>query len=261
MAKSRKYYIRKAHRWLGVILGIQFLCWTTGGLYFAWSNMDEVHGDFQKQPAALLSTGISLASPSTVLDTLRALQVMDSIVSLQLINVQGKPVYQVRGISTGQHSNQTHDKEHGIIIQLADAATGRLRGPLSADEAVAMAKARFNGTPDVTKVAYITTVNGHHEYRDNPLPAYAITFNHPSHTTVYVASELGTVQHFRNTKWRIFDFLWMMHTMDYEQRDNISNILLRIFPVFGLVTVISGFVLFFISMKTKRKPQAVSLQQ
>jgi hypothetical protein len=45
----------------------------------------------------------------------------------------------------------------------------------------------------------------------------------------------------------------MMHTMDYEGRDNFGNILLRIFSIFGLVTVLSGFVLFFISAKWKRR--------
>jgi len=54
------------------------------------------------------------------------------------------------------------------------------------------------------------------------LPAYAIRFDHPSKTTVYVATEMGAVTKFRNEKWRIFDFLWMLHTMDYQSRDNIG---------------------------------------
>lgn len=49
MSKSKQYYIRKAHRWLGVLLGIQFIFWTVGGIYFSWSNMDEIHGDFKNQ--------------------------------------------------------------------------------------------------------------------------------------------------------------------------------------------------------------------
>jgi hypothetical protein len=68
-----------------------------------------------------------------------------------------------------------------------------------------------------------------------------------------VATELGTVQKFRNNKWRVFDFLWMMHTMDYEGRDNFGNILLKIFSIFGLITVLSGFLLFFISAKWNKK--------
>jgi hypothetical protein len=83
-----------------------------------------------------------------------------------------------------------------------------------------------------------------------PLPDYAIQFNHPSRTTVYVASELGTVQKFRNEKWRIFDFLWILHTMDYSTRDNFGNLLLRAFSIFGLLTILSGFTLFYASSST-----------
>jgi succinate dehydrogenase/fumarate reductase cytochrome b subunit len=51
--------IRRLHRYLGVLLGIQFLFWTIGGLYFSWSNMDEIHGDFQKK-APLVSSRFSV---------------------------------------------------------------------------------------------------------------------------------------------------------------------------------------------------------
>ncbi|MDP1971524.1 MAG: hypothetical protein Q8J87_01035, partial [Sediminibacterium sp.] len=87
MAKSKNYYIRKTHRWLGVILGIQFLLWTIGGLYFSWSNMDEVHGDFQKKDATLFSSDISLVSPTVVLDTIKKIHRIDSVVSIQLIEI------------------------------------------------------------------------------------------------------------------------------------------------------------------------------
>lgn len=251
MAKSKHYYIRKTHRWLGVILGIQFLLWTIGGLYFSWSNMDEVRGDFQKKNAPLLASDISLVSPSMVLDTIRKTHQIDSIVSIQLIEILGKPFYQVRCISA-VHNETNHEHDMQAMNHLANAETGQLRGPLTKEEAVEVAKTRFNGEPKLKSVEYLTGTNGHHEYRKNPLPAYAITFEHPSKTTVYVASELGTVQKFRNNKSRIFDFLWMMHTMDYESRDNFGNILLRGFSIFGLVTVLSGFALFFVSFKRNK---------
>lgn len=252
MAKSKHYYIRKTHRWLGVILGIQFLLWTIGGLYFSWSNMDEVHGDFQKRNAPLLSSNISLVSPTMVLDTIKKTHRIDSVISIQLIEILGKPFYQVRCISAiNNEANHEHDMQ--TMNHLANAETGKLRGPLSKEEAIEVAKMRFNGEPKVKSVEYLINTNGHHEYRENPLPAYAITFEHPSKTTVYVASELGTVQKFRNNKWRIFDFLWMMHTMDYEGRDNFGNWLLRAFSIFGLLTVLSGFALFFASTKRWKK--------
>lgn len=252
MAKSRHYYIRRAHRYLGVLLGIQFLLWTVGGLYFSWSNMEEIHGDLQRRNSPLLSSDISLVSPSVVLDNIKKVHRIDSLVSVQLIEILGKPFYQVRCINV-IHNDATHTHNMESMNHLADAVSGKLRGPLSKEEAVEMARTRFMGQPNVEAVEYLTTTNGHHEYRESPLPAYAISFHHDSKTTVYVSTELGTVEKFRNYKWRVFDFLWMMHTMDYQSRDNISNWMLRAFSIFGLVTVLSGFVLFFISTKPGKK--------
>lgn len=252
MAKSKHYNIRKTHRWLGVILGIQFLMWTIGGLYFSWTNIDEVHGDFQKRNPPMFSSDISLVSPTMVIDTIKKAHQIDSVVSIQLIEILGKPYYQVRCIraieNKGNHQHDMHPINH-----LANAETGQLRGPLTKEEAIEVAKLRYNGEPEVKSVEYLTNTGTHHEYRDSPLPAYAITFEHPSNTIVYVANELGTVQKFRNNRWRIFDFLWMLHTMDYEGRDNFGNLLLRIFSFFGLATVISGFLLFLVSRKRLKR--------
>lgn len=252
MAKSRHYYIRKSHRYLGLILGIQFLFWTVSGIYFSWSNMDEIHGDFEKKKAPALQVNTSLVSPSAVLAALNVKQAM----SVQLIDILGRPVYQVRYEAPAVHT-ENHHQPPAFRVVLADAVTGHIRPPLSKDEAIALAKSRFNGDERVKETVFLQNTGGHHEYRESPLPAYGITFNNEAHTTVYVASELGTVQSFRNNKWRIFDFLWMTHTMDYQSRDHIGNTLLRIFSVFGLITVISGFLLYFISSKTFRKRKHV----
>lgn len=248
MAKSKHFYIRKSHRYLGLLLGIQFLLWTIGGLYFSWNDIDEVHGDFQMKRVPLLSSDIQLVSPSIVLDSIKKIHRIDSLVSIQLIDILGKPVYQVRCISA-LHDMQTHTDHHDLMNHLADAQTGQLRSPLSEQEAVAVAKRHFIDNAEVVKIEKVDSIHAHHEYRSGELPAYAISFEHPSKTTVYVATELGTVQKFRNDKWRVFDFLWMLHTMDYEGRDNFGNILLRAFSIFGLITVLSGFLLYFISSK------------
>jgi hypothetical protein len=252
MAKSKHYYIRRTHRYLGLILGIQFLLWTLGGLYFSWSNMDDIHGDLQKNKVPLLSANIKLVSPTAAIDSIKKFHQIDSLVSIQLIEILGKPVYQIRCVRA-IHDNTTHDHEMKAMNHLADAVSGNLRSSLSKVEAIEVAKRYFNGTPELLSVEYLTNTNGHHEYRKNPLPAYAVSFKHPSKTTVYVSAELGTVQKFRNDKWRVFDFLWMLHTMDYKGRDNLGNILLKAFSIFGLFTVFSGFALYFVSSKSLRK--------
>jgi uncharacterized membrane protein YkoI len=243
MAKSFHFKIRKTHRWLGLLLGIQFFFWTVGGLYFSWSDMDEIHGDHQKAHIHPLSADIVLVNPQEIIQKIKVKDSVNFIFEIKLIQVLNKPVYQI------QYS-KLHDREKKI--QLADAQTGVLRSPLSEDEAIKIAKNSFVNEGKVSKVEYLTNTNGHHEYREQPLPAFAVTFEHPSKTTVYVATELGTMQKFRNQKWRIFDLLWMMHTMDYQTRDNLSNWLLRAFSIFGLLTILSGFTLFYVSMKPKK---------
>lgn len=232
--------IRKIHRWLGLILGIQFLFWTVGGLYFSWSNMDEIHGDHQKAHIHPLTSDITLVNPQDIIAKIKTNDSVNFVHEIRLVQILGKPFYQI-------FYSKEHDK--GKKIKLANAETGEIRNALTETESIEIAKTNFSDTSKVKQVEYLTTTNGHHEYRESPLPAYAITFEHPSSTTVYISTELGTVQKFRNNQWRIFDFLWMMHTMDYQTRDNLSNWFLRAFSIFGLFTIASGFILFFVSRK------------
>jgi hypothetical protein len=190
MAKRNLHIkIRKAHRWLGLILGIQFLMWTVGGLYFSWSDMDEIHGDHQRAHVHPLSISEPLSSPQVILDKMRLKDSVNFVFDMRLIQIMGGPFYQI----TWSDKHDRHKK-----VQLADAKTGELRPALSEKEAIELAKTHFKEDVSVSKVEYLTTTNGHHEYREQPLPAYAVTFNHPTNTTVYVAAELGTVQKFRN---------------------------------------------------------------
>jgi uncharacterized iron-regulated membrane protein len=208
--------------------------------------MDEIHGDHQRQPPSLLRADYGLVSPQIAIDSLKATYPMMAVSSLQLVNVLGFAGYQIVFYENAAVKTSKQ-------VRLADALTGKLRSPLSKEEAVSVAQNAFHGEAEVEKVKYLTTVNNDHEYRESPLPAYAIRFKHPSKTTVYVAAKLGTVQKLRNEKWRIFDFLWMLHTMDYSSRDNFGNLLLKIFSVMGMITIISGFALYYLSSPTIRK--------
>jgi uncharacterized iron-regulated membrane protein len=243
MSAKSHFIIRRLHRYMGVLLGVQFLFWTVGGLYFSWSDMDEIHGDYDKAPSPKLAMMLNYVSPSVVLDSLHHEKGIDSLVSFQIVSILGQPTYQV------VYMHHPHHKQ----AQLADALTGKLRAHLSESEAIEVAKRAFIGQPQVTKTTYLTETDGHHEYRELPLPAYAVSFADARRTTVYVASELGTIQRFRNDKWRIFDFLWMLHTMNFQNRDNIGNKFLKAFSIFGLLTILSGFTLFFVSSRQNKR--------
>lgn len=227
---------RKWHRYLGAILGIQFLLWTLGGLYFSWTNIDEIRGDHLKETPAHIQPTQDLVSPSLFLQADFSLK--DSIASVELITILNKPVYRV-----------VYFSENEKKARLYNASTGSSRAPLSEKEAMLTAMDGLKTTAGVTQLDYITETGNHHEYRGRPLPAYAITFAQPVNTTVYVSPEFGNIQTFRSNQWRMFDFLWMLHTMDYEGRDNFNNFVLRAFALFGLFTIFSGFSLFLLTAK------------
>ena len=245
-ARSSTFHARRIHRWLGLVIGVQFLLWTAGGLYFSWVSLDVVHGDHLMRPAPRLAPDVALASPAVALEALRARGRVDSIVSTELVNVLGQPLWRIGYLADGQPARRT---------QLADARTGALRPPVDSAEAVAIARAAYTGSAAVTRVEYLTPaqVGSHHEYREQPLPAWAVRFGDDEGATAYVAAEQAHVVRIRNDRWRAFDFLWMLHTMDYQGRDNFNNLALRAFSVFGLATVLSGFVLFALTLRRSRR--------
>jgi hypothetical protein len=60
----------------------------------------------------------------------------------------------------------------------------------------------------------------------------------------------------RHELWRIFDFVWMLHIMDYDERENVNNLLLRGMTLLALTTSLSGAWLLFFAFPRKRRKAA-----
>ncbi len=222
---------RKWHRYLGLVLGIQFFFWTLGGLYFSWTTIEEIRGDHLKTKKNPIPFSKDWVSPSDIAQRLGG---KETILSMEAITILQKPAYRF----------VTEEK-----VYLFDAHSGNQLEPLGKATSVLVAQEKLNCKAEVISTEYLTKTGKHHEYRGRPLPAYAVTFGEPVNTTVYVATAYGEVQTFRSDPWRFFDFLWMMHTMDYQERDNFNNLLLRAFSIFGLFTILSGFSLYYLTSK------------
>lgn len=61
---------------------------------------------------------------------------------------------------------------------------------------------------------------------------------------IYVDSISGEIVAIRSDLWRAWDLLWALHIMDYQDSDNINNILLKLFSLLALNSSISGILLF-----------------
>ena len=62
---------------------------------------------------------------------------------------------------------------------------------------------------------------------------------------VYIDPFSGEISAIRSLQWRIWDFMWGIHIMDWVERDNIDNFWLKIFSFIALFTSLSGIILFF----------------
>ena len=220
--------IRKTHRYLGLFLGIQFLFWTVSGLYFSWTNLDEIHGDQFKKIDVNHTEFSGLISPSM-------LDLKNPIKFLELREIDSHPYYFI--------NNKV----------LYNATDGKKKIEINEKEAVKIANKYIREDLKVSYVEKINETGPHHEYRERLLPAYVISYDTKDNLKAYVSTIDGRFQTVRHRNWRWFDFLWMTHTMDYEGRDDFNNKILRAFSLLGLITVMSGFLLWFVSSKTIRR--------
>ena len=221
---------RKTHRFLGIFIGIQFLFWTISGLYFSWTNLDEIHGDqYRKAPKQYVFNSL------IPIDSLENTDL--SIQTLELKTIGQDPFYWI------------NDRD------LYDAINGNKLELISEKMALNVIRNTILDQYDVEKIELIDSVSEQDEYRGRPLPAYKAWLSGEGNPIAYVSARDGSFQRIRHRRWRWFDFLWMTHTMDYEGRDNFNTLTLRVFSFLGLITVMSGFALAFVTSKRRKKKE------
>ena len=113
---------------------------------------------------------------------------------------------------------------------------------LSPDQAIKVAKQKTSLTP--LKADLLKEAERGAEYRGRALPLYKITTDSEDGINIYVDSLTGGIVAIRSDSWRAWDLLWALHIMDYQDRDNINNLLLKIFSILALVSSITGVLLF-----------------
>ena len=79
--------IRKAHRDLGTFLGIQFIFWTLSGLYFSWTDINEIRVDHLKK-IKTKKKFTKLIGPTKI----------DNIESIEIRNISNRPYYFINKI-------------------------------------------------------------------------------------------------------------------------------------------------------------------
>ena len=138
---------------------------------------------------------------------------------------------------------------------LVDARTGALLSPIDRELAVSVARYHYAGDSAVASVQLIDS-NPPSEVRFLDHAAWRIDFDDAWGSSFYIDADSGRFISRRHTLWRLFDFLWMLHIMDFENREDFNTFLLQLFASLGLITVISGFILWAMTTTVFRREKS-----
>lgn len=212
------------HKWIGIIVGVQIVLWVAGGLVMSAFPIELVRGETaaappDTTPIAAADVGVSLPD---------VLSAIGPVESLRTTRVAGR-LY-LEAARAGQPP------------VLVDAADGSLLDGVPAGMAQQIAEADFTGTGAVQSVTLQEARSS--EYR-GALPVWRVEFDDARDTRLFVSPHTGRVVARRNDVWRLYDFFWMLHIMDYEERTDFNHPLLITASVVALVVSLTGFWLLF----------------
>ena len=214
--------VRVFHKYLSLIISIQLLLWTISGIYFAFNKIELVRGEqyiIKDKPSSIEINNLNISSNVKNIEIFKRL-------NQWVVKVEMDAGFKYQDLL----GNEVYE--------------------LSPNEAIELVKLKTTLSPiDAIK---INESSARSEFRGRILPIYKIRTDSSDDTNVYVDVMSGKIVAIRSDSWRVWDFLWGAHIIDYRQRDNINNILLKIFSILALLSSLSGIALFFNTIKKFR---------
>lgn len=209
------------HKWIGLVVGLQVLAWMASGFFMTFVPIEQVRSEHNIRKVEPLDLRNDLANlaPSAV-----AQRLTGRLTRLELGEMLGRPVWRA-----------DIDGKPGALL---DARSGVVLSPLGEGDARAIAEADFAGAADIQSATLIVR-DPPIEYR-GVLPVWQILFDDEADTHLYVSPTTGKVVARRSGLWRVYDFLWSLHIMDYQTRDNFNNWLVIAASAAGFVLTVTG---------------------
>ncbi len=220
------------HKWVGVAIGIQVVLWIAGGLVMSAFPIELVRGETQ----AATHQPVPIGMDEFGIDLRASLAANADITGLRTVRIANRLFVEAqRGASTAL---------------LFDARDGSIYSAI--DETLARDVARRDFTGEGQIVA-ATLVDGRlSEYR-GALPVWQVRFDDTRDTAIYVSPANGQVVARRNDIWRLYDFFWMLHIMDYRERVDFNHGLLIGASAIALLLATTGFWLLFYRVRLRRR--------
>ena len=223
--------IRRTHKWLALVVGVQALLWTLTGLYMVVVHIDTIHGDhLVRAPKVEPFDLASLAPPSQIVAA------APGVSEVRLERLFDQPVWRA-------------ETPEGTRLFNAHSAT-----PLPAlteQQVRAQAWRIYAGNGKIVSVRLLTTAP--QEMQTRKPPYWQVEFEGWNRPTLYLSPTTGELISRRHALWRVFDFAWMLHIMDYDERSDVNNPLLRVATWSVFAMALTGAWLLIWSFKRRKK--------
>lgn len=223
---TARRFLRRLHIWLGWLVGVPILFWTLSGLMMVVKPIDQVRGSDLRNPPAALQLPPLITQPMVAVP-LKTLAV----------EPQGDGAVWIATFPGG--------------ARRADLATGRWLPPVSLAEARTLAVAAYRPASAVASVTRTPADRPPLDLR-KPRPAWQIAFADGTH--LYIDADTGQVLALRTRWWRVYDWMWGLHIMDLQERENTSHAFLIGFAALALVTTVLALVL--LPMASRRRKRS-----
>jgi len=219
------HLFKKVHKWVGLLIGAQVLLWLLSGLMISLLDPEKVSGN---QWAFKTSTVPQTLEPMVLLEPAELPQnLLKDALGIELTDRYGKPFYLVR------HANSESliDAMNASVVEIEQSW---------AEQA---ARKDFIGIGEVVSIE--SGMAPDRETRDSEGAYWRVNFSDMVNTAIYISASTGEILERRNSFWRVRDFFWMLHIMDYPDRENFNNPLVITVALIAIWLGISGFMLLF----------------
>jgi uncharacterized iron-regulated membrane protein len=224
------------HKWLALLVGIQIVFWVVSGLFFTLFPIQQIRSENLIRPAQAQTID------TATLASLASLRGDENVLPTKL-TIETRPI--------GQVVVAEFADESPILF---DANTLQRLSPFNAEQASAVARAHVTLTSEPTDVTLVTEESA--EYR-GAVPAWRVQFPDGG-LSVYVAQNTGAVTARRSDLWRVYDTLWALHIMDWQNHEDFNHPLIIIVTAITLLSVIAGIVLIPYRIRFRSRPKTAA---
>ncbi|MBA3666543.1 MAG: PepSY domain-containing protein [Sphingomonas sp.] len=219
--------LRRWHVWLGWLVGVPMLLWTLSGVVMVAKPIDEVRGTaLIRDPAPITSTA-GFAAP--VIEG-------RAIASLRLESRASGPRWVIAFADGGS--------------RLADPATGALLPTLGPADAAREVTSRYTGPAKIVETSRVGRASPPLELR-RAMDGWRVVLDDGTH--FYVDAGSGEIVARRTRWWRFYDFMWGLHIMDLQGREDINNPWIVTFALLSLGMVLLALVILPLTIRRRKR--------